>query len=67
MNIRKAFTISPNPARRCNGCGKVVGPDAPVHTGIYISEGPVVGFFHNHQCYNAVLDIYLKEHPEYDA
>jgi len=48
-----SYTINPNPAKRCDKCGIIVGPDAPVKAGLLVKEGPTTGFFHNRQCYDA--------------
>jgi len=52
MSTINSYTINPNPAKRCTGCGVIVGPDAPLKKGIIIKEGPTTGFFHNKQCYD---------------
>lgn len=37
--------------QRCEGCGVVVGPDTPMHTGFDVRDGEVTGFFHSRACY----------------
>jgi len=51
MAILKAFVPRLKVARRCDGCGIIVGPDAPFKTGFEVREGPIIGFFHSRQCY----------------
>lgn len=53
MTIINSFTINPNPARKCDKCGMIVGPDAPVKVGLLVKDGPTTGFFHNHNCYES--------------
>lgn len=52
------YTINPKPSRRCDGCGVLVGVDAPQYkSGILIREGaPVTGFFHNKECYDKAVE-----------
>jgi len=46
-----SFTVNPEPAKRCDGCGVIVGKGHPLHSGIIVKEGPLTGFFHSHQCF----------------
>jgi len=47
----KYFTINPKPARKCDRCHVIIGPDAPLKVGILIKDGPCQGFFHSVQCW----------------
>lgn len=51
MQMLNSFTVNPNPARRCDGCGVIVGGSNPLKAGIEVREGPLTGFFHSHQCF----------------
>lgn len=58
-----SFTVNPDPAKRCDGCGVIVGKGHPVQTGIIVKEGLLTGFFHSHQCYE---NAWKQKNPEED-
>lgn len=52
QDIIKSYTVAPKPnARKCDGCGIIIGPEAPQKVGLMVTDGPCRGFFHNHQCF----------------
>ena len=53
MQLLNSYTVTPDPAKRCDGCGAIVGKDHPVKAGIIVREGPIQGIYHSHQCFES--------------
>lgn len=57
----KGYQVNLDHAIRCDGCGVIVGPDAPVKNAYKVVDGIVKGTFHSRACYDAQLRKALQE------